>query len=102
MTLGTPGWRRYYSLRNLIYLLRQHGHTLTALRVTILRGVAKPLLNLPLRPVLGLRHLRSNLRAARDGWTGRLGRQVSPDNRPVVNSGQPSSDDALSTSEEAS
>src|SRR4029079_16903415 len=55
-------WRRYYTLRNLIYLLRKFGHRGTAIRVTAINGVAKPIANLPRSPGLSLRHLRMNLR----------------------------------------
>jgi glycosyltransferase involved in cell wall biosynthesis len=72
-------WRRYYTLRNLIYLLRKFDHRATALRVTFVVGMGKPLLNLPVSPRLALQHLRVNLRALRDGWTGRMGRRVEPD-----------------------
>lgn len=73
-----PSWRRYYSLRNLIYILRQTGHPWTAARITLIRGLAKPLVNLPIQPGLAIRHLRLNWRAARDGWSGTLGRTVEP------------------------
>ncbi len=74
-----PSWERYYSIRNLVYILRGSGHRRAALRVAALTGVAKPLANLPRAPKLALRHLRVGLRAARDGWTGRLGRTIEPE-----------------------
>lgn len=84
--LGQPAWRRYYSLRNVIYILRQHGRTLPALRVSLVHGLVKPLANLPLAPRHSFGHLRLNVKAIRDGWTGRMGRRVEPfpwgDRRP--------------------
>jgi GT2 family glycosyltransferase len=75
---GAPNWRRYYSLRNLILILRRNHHSLVAVRVTMTRGVLKPLVSLPLMPRYATRHLAMNLRSIRDAWTGRTGRQVEP------------------------
>lgn len=77
--LPEKNWRRYYSLRNLIYILRLHGKSATAARVTLLKGLGKPLLNIPLNAKLGLDHLRMNIRACKDGWTGNMGRTLEPD-----------------------
>jgi glycosyltransferase involved in cell wall biosynthesis len=77
--LGDLSWRNYYSLRNLIYILRRFGHPGTAARVTAVHGYAKPLANLPLAPRDAIRHLRLNTRASFDGWSGRMGRRMEPD-----------------------
>jgi glycosyltransferase involved in cell wall biosynthesis len=77
--LSEPSWRRYYELRNLIHILRSFGCTRTALRISLVRGIAKPLANLAVGPQASLKHLKMNLRACRDGWTGRLGRTLEPD-----------------------
>jgi glycosyltransferase involved in cell wall biosynthesis len=77
--VSDAGWRRYYSLRNLIYVLRTDGHRLTALRVSVIVGFVKPLVNLPRAPRLSLRSLGLNARAVLDGWSGRLGLVVVPD-----------------------
>jgi GT2 family glycosyltransferase len=77
--LPEPSWRHYYGLRNLLHILvsaRRYG---AAVRVTVLTGLAKPLLNAPKYPRRSLRRLLVNWRACRDGWTGRLGRTVEPD-----------------------
>jgi glycosyltransferase involved in cell wall biosynthesis len=76
--VGEPNWRRYYALRNLIYILRLHGSRSAAVRVTLVRGLAKPIINMVVRPRLGTRHLTLNVRACRDGWLGRMGRTVEP------------------------
>jgi rhamnopyranosyl-N-acetylglucosaminyl-diphospho-decaprenol beta-1,3/1,4-galactofuranosyltransferase len=76
--VGPFNWRRYYVLRNSIYMLRRFGHPLTAVRVTVV-NLAKPIVNLPFRPRLAFQHLQMSLRACRDGWTGRMGRRLEPD-----------------------
>lgn len=76
--VGEPNWRRYYSLRNLLYVLRSAGRNGTAARVILVRGIGKPLANLFVSPRDALGHLRINLKAARDGWLGRMGRTVEP------------------------
>ncbi|MGH2787259.1 MAG: glycosyltransferase family 2 protein [Actinomycetota bacterium] len=77
--LGQVNWRRYYSLRNVIYILRRHGRIGAALRVTLVKGLGKPLANLPFEPRVALRHMSLNVRACRDGWMGRMGRTLEPD-----------------------
>ena len=77
--LGEPGWRRYYSLRNTIHILRSNGRNATAARVAVVRGIAKPLVNLPRSPRGAWRHLRLGARACRDGWMGKMGRTIEPD-----------------------
>lgn len=77
--LEEPTWRRYYSLRNLIWILRQRGHPLAAMRVTLLTGFLKPLANLALTPGLAVRNLRLNAGAVLDAWRGRMGRTVDPE-----------------------
>lgn len=72
-------WKRYYSLRNTVYVSRRYGNRLSALRVVTVHGFAKPLVNLPLHPVLASQHLALNARACFDGWTTRMGRRVEPD-----------------------
>jgi rhamnopyranosyl-N-acetylglucosaminyl-diphospho-decaprenol beta-1,3/1,4-galactofuranosyltransferase len=76
--LAPMNWRRYYVLRNSIYMLKRFGHPWTAVRLTIV-NLAKPIVNLPLQPRLAGRHLATNLRACRDGWAGRMGRRLEPD-----------------------
>jgi rhamnopyranosyl-N-acetylglucosaminyl-diphospho-decaprenol beta-1,3/1,4-galactofuranosyltransferase len=75
--LGPMNWRRYYVLRNSIFMLRRFGHPRTAVRVTFL-NLAKPIVNLPFGPRLAWHHLTVNLRASRDGWMGRMGRRFEP------------------------
>jgi GT2 family glycosyltransferase len=72
-------WRDYYTLRNAIFILRRFGRRGTALRVSFVHGIAKPVANLVVSPSLALRHLRIDLRAIRDGWGGRMGRRIDPD-----------------------
>lgn len=70
-------WRRYYSLRNLIYILRGRGHQLAAIRLAT-RGIAKPLYNSYRDPRLAWQNLLLNMRAIADAYTGRMGRTVEP------------------------
>ncbi|MPZ93371.1 MAG: glycosyltransferase [Propionibacteriales bacterium] len=79
--LGGLSWRRYYSLRNLIYILRGCGENRTALWLAAI-GLAKPLVNLPRRPLLALQTLRLNSRAVRDAYRGRMGRTIEPVPKP--------------------
>lgn len=78
-TVSGVGWRRYYSLRNLIEILRSDGQSGAAARVALVRGIGKPLVNLPREPRLAWRHLSLGLRACRDGWMGKMGRTIEPD-----------------------
>jgi hypothetical protein len=79
--LSEPRWRRYYSLRNTIYVLRRFGHRGGAVRVTLIHGLGKPLANVLLTPRAALQHLRLNSKAIRDGWRSRLGRRLEADAR---------------------
>lgn len=92
VTLRPFTWRRYYSLRNQIYLLRRSGHATTAVRVAVVRGLLKPLLNLPRAPRQAWLHLRWNARAVADGWRGRMGRTYDPEEFPGGGLGDPQAD----------
>jgi glycosyltransferase involved in cell wall biosynthesis len=69
-----PDPRRYYSLRNLIRILLERGHYLAALRLAVVSGLGKPLVNIPRAPRLSMSNLRLNAGALRDGTIGRMGR----------------------------
>jgi glycosyltransferase involved in cell wall biosynthesis len=75
--VGPWNWRRYYVLRNSIFMLRAFGHGRTAIRVAC-ANLAKAVVNLPLRPRLAARHLAFNVKACADGWAGRMGMRVQP------------------------
>ena len=77
--LRKSDWRQYYSLRNTIHILRAHGKTLSALRVSALVGLLKPVLNLPIAPRTAWRQLQLQSKAVGDGWRGRMGRTVEPE-----------------------
>lgn len=76
--VSAPTWRRYYSQRNHVLVLRRHGHLLGALTGSVVAGVAKPVANLLRRPRLAIATLRVTTRALRDGWAGRSGKTVDP------------------------
>ncbi len=75
--LAEPDWRRYYSVRNMAYLLGKHGHRGAALRYGGLQ-LAKIAYNLPRNPGLALRSLDLVRRALTDAYRGRMGRTVEP------------------------
>jgi GT2 family glycosyltransferase len=71
-------WRRYYSLRNLLIILRDSGQPFTAVRVGVSRGLLRPLLDLVLDPREGARNLRLSTRALADASRGRMGKRIDP------------------------
>jgi glycosyltransferase involved in cell wall biosynthesis len=79
LLLTEPSWRRYYSLRNLVVILRGCGSPWAAVRVSLVVAVLKPVANLPFRPRVAWRTLVLGSRACRDGWMGRMGRTVEPE-----------------------
>lgn len=84
-SLGDASWRRYYSLRNLLLILRERNHRRAALLVAG-RALAKPLANLLLSPSLAVTHLRLNTRAIADAYLERTGRTVTPQPKPYRSS----------------
>jgi glycosyltransferase involved in cell wall biosynthesis len=81
-SLEPLSWRRYYSLRNMMWILREHGRPVVAARLGLRATVLKPLYNLPRQPRLALAHAAVGARAMRDSFTGRLGRTIDPDRTP--------------------
>jgi glycosyltransferase involved in cell wall biosynthesis len=79
LRLSELSWRRYYDLRNLVHILRSFRRSRTAVRISLVRGIGKPLANVFLSPRMSMKHLKMNLRACRDAWTGRLGRTLEPE-----------------------
>jgi len=75
--LGGLSWRRYYSTRNMLYILRNRGHRRGVARL-VARSVGKPLANLPRHPTMAVRHLALNARAIADAYRGRMGMTVDP------------------------
>jgi glycosyltransferase involved in cell wall biosynthesis len=81
--VGETHWRRYYSLRNLVFLMREREQPLMALRISLL-NLGKPLYNLPRSPSLACQNLRQNVRAIYDAYMGHMGRTVSPRPKPYT------------------
>jgi len=77
--VSVASWRRYYSLRNLILILRKKDLAWTAFKVSVARGVVKPLLNIVLNPRDAWSVLKLSLLATRDGWMGITGQTVNPE-----------------------
>lgn len=71
-------WRRYYSLRNLIIVLRRNDRAGAALSMSLLAGIAKPLANLPVQPRLACKNLRLNALALSHGWRMQSGKSFDP------------------------
>ena len=76
--LGPPTWRRYYSLRNLIWILLQNGLHRQAVRVAMTHGLGKPVANLPRHPMWAVQHSVLNGQAIVHGFRDRLGLTVQP------------------------
>ncbi|MCX7620934.1 MAG: glycosyltransferase [Acidimicrobiales bacterium] len=77
LTQGAPAWRRYYSVRNLIVILRDHGSWPAALLVTF-TAVAKTAVLVVRDPGSAREHTTSVALAVADGWRGRVGRRLEP------------------------
>lgn len=71
-----PAWRRYYSTRNLISVLRDLGSLTGALAVSV-RSLAGSFLRVGRNPreIYGL---TLTIRAIADGWLSRMGRTIDP------------------------
>lgn len=76
-----PAWRAYYSVRNLIWLLRKEGWVWGAATVTVWSGVLKAFLTLVTDPRHGPRYAEACWCGVLDGWRGRMGRRFVPDYR---------------------
>lgn len=71
-------WRTYYTLRNLLVILRRHASPSAVAITVLLQGVAKPLLNLLRRRGSAFPQCRMAWSAVRDAFQGRSGRTVAP------------------------
>jgi GT2 family glycosyltransferase len=69
-------WRRYYSIRNLIWVLSQDGRHWTAIRVTA-RYLLKAAVSAAFHPRLTGQAVRT-VGAVKDAWRGRLGPLLTP------------------------
>ena len=74
----TSVWRRYYAARNLIVVMRRFGRPGSALVVTAVQVLSRPLADLVRRRSPMLRYSGAGVRGAVDAWRGRLGRVVEP------------------------
>ena len=71
--LGPADVRRYYTLRNMLFVLGRYGAPGSRWRYGAVVGIGKPLANLPVAPREALKHLRVSIRAIVDGARGKLG-----------------------------
>jgi hypothetical protein len=70
-------WRRYYSVRNLIWIARVHGGPVAPLVTTVRSGLGPALADITRKRSLAAG--RPALRGVRDAWLNRLGQRVTPD-----------------------
>jgi len=70
--------RRYYVIRNHVYMMRQFGRWDLALKHALVQTALKPLFTLCCQPLLAIRGFFQGLRASRDGFFGRMGRRLDP------------------------
>lgn len=77
-------WRRYYSIRNLVVVLRKDGRTADALFVSAVVGLGKPIANLAIRPTVALANLRLNIAGLADAWRRRLGKRIDPNDQDLT------------------
>jgi GT2 family glycosyltransferase len=73
-----PTWRKYYVVRNHIYLLRRSGRLDLAILHGLFQSLVKPALTFCVSPRRACTGLRLGLRASLDGLLGRMGRRVEP------------------------
>lgn len=71
-------WRRYYSIRNLITVLRDQVGLVPAIVATLTNVFGRPLVDLRQRPGEWRRYAAVGLRAGADAWLRRLGRRMDP------------------------
>jgi GT2 family glycosyltransferase len=77
LTRSAAPWRRYYSTRNLVWLLRDRRRTRAAVVVST-QALAKTVVLAARDRAEAGPHLRLGVKAVLDGWRGRLGRTVAP------------------------
>jgi glycosyltransferase involved in cell wall biosynthesis len=76
LTVVEPSARQYYGLRNTLDIGRRYFAPTNVLAAAAIRGIAKPLVSVPLHPRRALRSLWLNMRAISDALRGRLGRTL--------------------------
>ena len=80
-------WRRYYSSRNLVLVLRRRGDARAWTAAA--RAVAGSLVTTVRGRGDGSAHLRMTVRGVADGWRGRSGRRVEPPTAETAPPGAP-------------
>jgi glycosyltransferase involved in cell wall biosynthesis len=82
LTTSTPSvagsWRRYYTTRNLVHILRKHGLDPVARRRATVAAIAPPLRAATRDPRAALVQLGFGARGLVDGWAERMGARVAP------------------------
>src|SRR5262249_12057738 len=75
-------WRRYYTTRNLVHILRKHGLDAVARRRATVAAIAPPLRAATADPRAALVQLGFAVRGLVAGWTERMGARVPPRAKP--------------------
>jgi rhamnosyltransferase len=73
-----PDWRHYYRVRNNIVLAKEESGLALALRITVIRFIAKLGLSLLLKPFSMRPYLALTALAISDGYRSRLGKRIDP------------------------
>lgn len=76
----TDRWKKYYVIRNYIYIMLHFKRLDLALKQAFIQVVVKPLYTLPRDPGLAFRGFLLAVRASFDGLTKRMGRTLTPRN----------------------
>jgi hypothetical protein len=74
----TSPWRRYYSVRNRIVIMRRYSSTRRAQAVTFAELFGRPVADARKRRHPWGRLLAAGVRGCCDAWLGRLGRRIEP------------------------
>lgn len=74
----TAKWKKYYSIRNYIFMMVNFGRYDLAIRQAVIQIVLKPLFTAPKDFGLAVRGFRMALRAVSDGFMKRMGQTVTP------------------------
>ena len=65
-------------MRNHVVIAREYSGFVSAVVVTVVRGILMPLLSVIFSPRHAITLLGLRLRAIFDAWTGRMGRRIDP------------------------
>lgn len=76
----SDAWKKYYSIRNHIFIMLQFRRVDLALKLAFIQVFLKPLYTLPRDPGLAYRGFRLAFRAVKDGFCKNMGKTLLPNN----------------------